>query len=86
MVAAELEVVECLIKKVTRPNLRDSQGRTPLARAREKSEHGQDTDMLKLLLDFRCRNTHKIVSGNGQGRTLAPELYVCTCTSFLSSP
>lgn len=44
-VAGELEVVEYLIKKGAKTNLRDSQRRTPLARAREN----RNTDLVKLL-------------------------------------
>lgn len=62
--AGELEVVECLFKEDAKLNLRDSMGRTPLARATKI----RDTKMVKLLLSYRNQNG-KTVTGSEQGDT-----------------
>lgn len=61
--AGELGVAEYLIKEGANTSLRDSQGRTPLARAREN----RDTEMVKLLLSYRSPKGHKAVCRSGQG-------------------
>lgn len=62
--AGELGVAEYLIKKGAKTSLRDSQGRTPLARAREN----RDTEMIKLLLSYRSPKGCIAVCGSGQGK------------------
>lgn len=63
--AGELGVAEYLIKKGAKTSLRDSQGWTPLARAREN----RDTEMIKLLLSYRSPKGCIAVCGSGQGKT-----------------
>lgn len=63
MAAREPEVVEYLIEEGAKTNLRDSGGRTPLARAREN----RDAKTVKLLLSYRSQSGRRIVGGDRQG-------------------
>lgn len=63
--AGELGVAEYLIKEGAKTSLRDSQGWTPLARAREN----RDTEMVKLLLSYRSPKGCTSVCESGQGET-----------------
>ena len=69
--AGELRVAEYLIREGAKTSLRDSQGRTPLARAREN----RDTEMIKLLWSYRSPNGRKTVCGSGQAKTPLPLFY-----------
>ena len=54
-------MVGYLVKEGAKANLRESEWRTPLTRAREN----RDTNMLKLILCYQCQSCRKTVGGNG---------------------
>ena len=66
--ARESGVVEYLIKEGAKTNLRDSKGRTPLARAREN----RDAKMVKLLLSYRSHSGRKTCRWKGTRGNTAP--------------